>query len=34
MAESGSGGETSLSMGALRQKPGGRAPLLGALKDR
>jgi hypothetical protein len=29
MAERGSGGGASLSMGALRREPGGRDPLLG-----
>jgi hypothetical protein len=28
----GSGNRVSLSMGALRREPGGRAPLLGTLK--
>jgi hypothetical protein len=34
MAERGSGGGTSLSMGALSREPGGRAPLLATLEDR
>ena len=34
MAERGSGGGASLSMGALSREPGERAPLLGTLKDR
>jgi len=34
MTERGSGGGASLSLGALLRKPGGRAPLLGTLKDR
>jgi len=31
--ERGSGGRVSLSVGALRREPGGRAPLLETLKD-
>jgi hypothetical protein len=34
MVERGSGGGASQSVGALRREPGGRAPLLGTLKDR
>jgi hypothetical protein len=31
--ESGSGSGVSLSVGALRKEPGGRAPLLGTLEE-
>jgi hypothetical protein len=34
MVERGSGGGASQSVGARRREPGGRAPLLGTLKDR
>ena len=34
MVGRGSGGGASLSVGALRREPGGRALLLGALEDR
>jgi hypothetical protein len=33
MVERGSRGGVSLSAGALQREPGGRAPLLGTLKD-